>query len=124
VADNKINEEGGRTKFLEQQEITRPLSRYNGIRLLLTDGHIPIQETWDALDIPELEVDRYFEVTQEFAHRPDLISRKFYGTEQLYWVIAYVNDMVDAFAETYTGRRLRIPDRENVFETILASANL
>jgi hypothetical protein len=124
VADNRINEEGGRTKFLDAQEITRPLSRYNGIRMLLTDNNIPIQETLDPFDIPELEEDRFFEVTQEFAHRPDLISLKFYGTLQLYWVIAYANDMIDAFAETYTGRRLRIPDRENVFQTILTRANL
>lgn len=122
MADNNINEEDGRTKFLDQQEITRPLSRYNGIRLLLTDNNVPIQETLDPIDIPEMEEDRFFEVTQEFAHRPDLISKKFYGTEQLYWIIAYANDMIDAFAETHTDRRLRIPDRENVFETILRTS--
>lgn len=120
MADNKINEEDGRTKFLEQQEITRPLSRYNGIRLLLTDDNVPVQETLDKISIPDLEEDRFFEVEQPFAHRPDLISLKFYGTEQLYWIIAYANDMVDAFAETHVGRRLRIPDRENVFESILS----
>ena len=123
MADNNINESGGRTKYLENQEISRPLSRYNGIRTLLTDDCIPIQETWGPIDIPELDEDQFFEVTQEFSHRPDLISLKFYGTEQLYWVIAWANDMIDPFAETYRGRRLRIPDRENVFETVLVTGD-
>lgn len=108
------------TKYLDNKEPNRPLSRYNKIRLLLNDDNIPVQETWDALDIPELPQDRLFKVTREVAHRPDLISLDYYGTEKLYWVIAYANKLTDPFAETIVGLQLRIPDRENIFQTVLA----
>lgn len=117
---NPIKEdEQGKTVFLDNTEPSRPLSRYNNIRLLLNANRIPVQETWEMDEIEENERDRYFEVTAEFAHRPDLISLFFYGTEQLYWVIAFVNNMTEPFAQTRVGMRLRIPDRDTVFQTVL-----
>lgn len=117
---NTVKEdEQGKTVFLENTEPSRPLSRYNNIRLLLNSERIPVQETWEMEEIEENERDRYFEVTAEFAHRPDLISLYFYGTEQLYWVIAFVNKLSEPFAQTQVGLRLRIPDRDTVFQSIL-----
>lgn len=117
---NPIKEnEQGKTVFLESTEPSRPLSRYNNIRLLLNANRIPVQETWEMDEIEENERDRYFEVTAEFAHRPDLISLYFYGTEQFYWVIAFANKLSEPFAQTRVGLRLRIPDRDTVFQTIL-----
>lgn len=110
----------GKTEFITSKEPNRPLSRYNKSRLLLNQDSIPILESWDPPDIPELPEDRFFEVRREHAHRPDLISLMFYGTEQLYWVIAYANQLIDPFAETVVGLKLRIPDRENLFNTVLA----
>lgn len=114
-----FSEEGGRTKYLNNEDINRPLSRYNKIRLLIREDNIPVQETWDRVTIPELAEDRFFQVTRPFAHRPDIISLLFYGTEQLYWVIAYANTMIDPFAETITNKRLRIPDPDNLFTSVL-----
>jgi len=110
----------GRTSYIENNDPNRPLSRYNKIRLLLDANGVPVQETWDHIDIQELPEDRFFEVTAEYAHRPDLISLYFYGTEQLYWVIAYVNGLIDPFAETVVGLKFRIPDQSNLFQTVLA----
>jgi DNA-binding beta-propeller fold protein YncE len=115
-----VSEEGGRTAFIDNRDPNRPLSRYNKIRLLLTEGNIPVQETWEPPDIPELPEDRFFEVSREFANRPDLISLMFYGTEQLYWVIAYANSMTEPYAQTTVNKVLRIPDRENLFQSVLA----
>lgn len=121
---NKVKETTtGKTVFLESTEPSRPLSRYNSLRLLLNDNKIPVQETWEMDEIDESPNDRYFEVTGEFEHRPDLISLMYYGTEQLYWVIAFANAMTEPFAQTKVGLRLRIPDRETVFQTILVQSN-
>jgi len=113
--------------YIENRDTNRTLSRYNHIKLLLTKNDIvngipsvPIQESWDAPTITTLPQDRYVEVLPEWSHRPDLISLDCYGTEYLYWVIAYVNGMIDPFAETYIGRKLRIPDRDNLFHEVLA----
>jgi hypothetical protein len=118
--ENKVKEtDQGKTVFLENTEQSRPLSRYNNIRLLLNADRIPVQETWEMDEIDENSRDRYFEVTAEYAHRLDLISLLFYGTEQLYWVIAFANKLTEPFAQTVVGLKLRIPDRETVFQSIL-----
>jgi hypothetical protein len=124
MAENKDKEtEDGKTVFIESTEPHRPLSRYNSLRLLLNDDRIPVLETWEMDEIATSSKDRYFEVTGEFAHRPDLVSLMFYGTEQLYWVIAWANEMTEPFAQTVVGKRLRIPDREIVFQTILVASD-
>ena len=107
------------TPYIESKEPNRPLSRYNSVRTLLNEDQLVVQQSWDIPDIPVMTSDRYFDVTIEFAHRPDLISLKYYGTEQLYWVIAAANDLVDPFAETTVNKKLRIPDRDYVFQTLL-----
>lgn len=114
-------------KYVENKDPNRPLSRYNKIRLLLTKGDrlqgvdpVIVQESWEPPTIPVLPNDRYVQVLPEWENRPDIISLEFYGTEQLYWVIAFANGMTDPFAETYIGRRLRIPDRENLYHDVLA----
>jgi hypothetical protein len=109
----------GKTSFLENTDDNRPLSRYNKIRLYINNDGFPVQESWEIDEIEELASDRFFEVTREFAYRLDLISLKFYGTLYLYWVLARVNNLVDPFADTVVGLRLRIPDRENLFQKIL-----
>lgn len=113
-------------KYIENTDINRPLSRYNKIKLLLTKQDkystiqpAAIQESWSPPNIPVLPNDRYIEVLAEWDHRPDLISDEFYGTLHLYWVIAYANGMIDPFAETYIGRRIRIPDGENLYRDVL-----
>jgi len=121
---NTIKEDSqGKTVFIENQEPNRPLSRYNGLRTLLNANRVPVMETWEMDEIEESEDDTYFEVTAEYAHRPDLISQIFYGSEQLYWVIAFVNLLTEPFAQTVVGKRLRIPSRENVFQAILVKQN-
>jgi hypothetical protein len=125
-ADTAVLEEDT-VKYIENKEPNRTLSRYNKIAFLLTkrdpfssSDPVAIQESWDPPTIPVLPNDHYVQVLPEWENRPDLISLEFYGTEQLYWVIAYVNGMTDPFAETYIGRRLRIPDRENLYHDVLA----
>lgn len=120
----------GKTIFIIGDGRGQPLSRYDKLRRYITwlprlvDEEIVYErlstiESWDMDEIPLSPEDRYFEVTAEFRNRLDLISQKFYGTMHLYWVLAYVNEMIDPFAETIVGKQIRIPDRDNVFQAIM-----
>jgi len=124
--DSAILEQQDTVKYIDNKDQNRSLSRYNKIKLLLTKNDllnaiesVAVQESWDPPTIPVLDSDRYVDVKPEWEHRPDLIALAMYGSEQLYWVIAYANGMTDPFAETYIRRQLRIPDRENLYYDIL-----
>lgn len=43
--------------------------------------------------------------------RLDALSQQFYGTPELWWVIAMVNDLVDVHIPVPTKTRLRIPSQ-------------
>lgn len=105
--------------YIKNNDENRPLSRYNRIRYLLSSDSIPVQESWDSPDIPELNTDVFVKVKPEWEHRPDLISLAFYGTLRLYWVIAWANKMTDPIAETIIDKELRIPDPEFLFQSVL-----
>lgn len=127
ASDSAVYKEEDTVTYIQNRDPNRPLSRYNKIRFLLSKKDnlnnieaYPIQETWDPLTIAEYSTDSYLEVPPEFDHRPDLIARKYYGNEHLYWIIAYANKMIDPFAETYIGRKLILPSRETIFQDILA----
>jgi Base plate wedge protein 53 len=112
--------------YLENREPSRPLSRYNKYPILLTKqdlanevSSVAVLETWDPIDIPELPTDLYVTVDPGEEHRLDLVAYRVYGSLSLYWVIAYANKMIDPFAETVAGKILRIPDRANLFSSVL-----
>lgn len=55
--------------------------------------------------------DMQYQVTQGFENRLDLISNNFYGTPNLWWVIAMVNDINDPMLGVDIGTKLRIPTK-------------
>jgi hypothetical protein len=59
---------------------------------------------------PDL-TDGSFTVTQGFENRLDLISNNFYGTQDLWWVIAMVNDIMDPLLGVQVNTILRIPTK-------------
>ena len=56
-----------------------------------------------------------YEVTSFTESRLDLISRRFYNTVHLGWLIAEYNDILDPFNELYKGRTIQIPDLQEYF---------
>lgn len=48
--------------------------------------------------------------------RPDMISYKFYQTPTLYWVILWVNNILDPFEGMYPGMMLRIPSKMRLID--------
>ena len=105
--------------YIENREEDRPLSRYNKIRLYVDPDANMVQESWDQPDIPERSDDVFHEVQPGEDHRPDLVAERYYNAPELYWVIAYANEMSDPFAETTAGLRIRIPNRDNLFQMVL-----
>jgi hypothetical protein len=73
-----------------------------GVFGLLRDTVVP-----DPTDIA-------FTVPPGGVHRLDLISYQFYGTPQLWWVIAAVNNIVDPLYGAEDGTQLRIPTRSRL----------
>lgn len=46
--------------------------------------------------------------------RLDLLSNDFYGTPQLWWVIASVNNMLDPLVGVPEGTQMRVPTKERL----------
>lgn len=51
--------------------------------------------------------------------RCDILAKRAYGSEELWWVIAARNDMDLPDVQLYLGRRLKIPQRAWVERTLL-----
>ena len=75
--------------------------------------------TWEPPDIPADATDDVHVVTDTDLGRIDLISHKFYGTPDLFWVILHVNDVLDQYSDDPllglpAGTILRIPKKGRV----------
>lgn len=69
---------------------------------LLVDAVVP-----DASDV-------LYPVPQAGEARLDLIANKFYGTPELWWVVALVNNILDPLVGAPVGRTIRIPTRDRL----------
>ena len=71
---------------------------------------------WDQVDLPEIPLnddDTYIQLTQQQAHRVDLIAYDFYGDSELMWAIMLANnvDLPNQFVE---GSVIRVPSLDTV----------
>lgn len=55
--------------------------------------------------------DTVFRIPQGMESRLDLISNKFYGTPDLWWVVAMVNDLLDPLTGFSLNQEIRMPTR-------------
>jgi hypothetical protein len=55
--------------------------------------------------------DELFVVPQAAVNRLDLVSNEFYGTPQLWWVIARVNNVLDPLVGLPQGTTIRVPTK-------------
>lgn len=58
--------------------------------------------------------DTLFRVPQQLEARLDLISQKFYGVPDLWWVLALVNNVVDPLLGPKVGINIRVPTRNRL----------
>ena len=69
--------------------------------------------------------DSFYVIKANEAYKPEKISRKFYGTPNLWWVICFANGFKDTIKEFHSGRNILIPSSDYIFETYLSEvANL
>lgn len=69
--------------------------------------------------VPYSDDDKYYEVTNMTENRLDLISLKFYGSSNYWWIIAHANFIYDALTEIKRGMKLRIPPLSSVYNYYL-----
>jgi hypothetical protein len=65
--------------------------------------------TFPAIIIPPHPSDKLYVLNSSDVARPDLLSYKLYKTPELYWVILWLNNIVDPFEGMYPGMLLRVP---------------
>lgn len=74
----------------------------------------------DYLDtkFTSMNFERYtqFTVPQYCEHKLYLVSFIHYGTVDLWWLIAEINDMIDPIGETVMGKILKIPDISDFYD--------
>lgn len=84
-------------------------SRYNKSRLVYWgDKKILTFETYKRTPIKSSDDDRYYVITAGSQYRPDLVARKAYGDEGLWWRILEANKMKDIW-DFKVGTNIVIP---------------
>lgn len=53
-------------------------------------------------------------VTSVEEFRPDIISKQYYGTEELWWVICQFNGVVNPLEDLYKGLEIKIPKYQDL----------
>lgn len=97
--------------------ITESTDRYE-VGYQLSDGTY----LWDTFqfrpDIPESDDDLYHELTAGEEGKFDLLAFYYYGTVDLWWVIAAANGVLNPW-RVPAGTRLRIPSIDVVYQDVL-----
>ena len=95
-------------------------SRYNYYDILYDPkyGYI-IGLGFDNLpNFPAADNDTYYTIEAQYQYRPDLISLKFYGIQDLWWVIAKENNLQHPIKDIKAGKVIRIPAPSRVLTEV------
>lgn len=74
---------------------------------------------WQIPEFPNSETDSFYQVPAGEVNRLDLISSTIYGTVDLWWVLATVNNIADPFVEVEAGKLLRVPAITEVYSKLV-----
>ena len=83
-------------------------SRYSIYRQIIDNNNDIYIETSNSTPVEDSTQDVYHEVLKEEENRLDIIANKYYGSPDMFWVIAMGNNIVDPFV-IKAGDILRIP---------------
>ena len=96
-------------------------SRYRAHKVIEVNS-VGSMETWDPPTIPLSNNDKFYRITPTIGWRLDLLADYYYGDQNLWWVIAFANGIVDPFADLNTPPDppffIRIPDPATVFNKL------
>jgi len=98
---------------------TRAMS-YESMQDTFLDAATGITLLWpiDRTLIEADPTDSLKTIGDDVAHRPDLLSVKYYGTTDLEWVIPMVNGMEDPVADLVPGLQVLVPLKSRVQEAM------
>ena len=68
--------------------------------------------------IPESENDLYHDVSSGEEGKLDIVAYHYYGTVELWWVIAMANDILNPL-RLAAGTRLRIPSIDRIYQGVV-----
>ena len=85
----------------------------------LTDRHNNRLGWWERRELPHRDDDHVIAVRSTEGGRPDLISRRAYGTEKYSWLVLQYNNIVDINEELVPGKRLVLPHQLRLMVDIL-----
>lgn len=96
-------------QYLSDNNEYKNQSRYRILRVINNpvEGTLYL-ETYNQREAPTTSTDSYHVVEEKEVNRLDIISNKYYGTPDKWWLIALANGMIDPFVVN-KGTMLRIP---------------
>jgi hypothetical protein len=77
---------------------------------------------WKPFEFRATDGDVFYRIADHEVGRLDLLSHRFYGTPSFWWVIAYVNNVVDPIFDLIPGMVLRIPPLAHVQAVVYGQA--
>lgn len=98
------------------------LSRFKMTALLEDRGRIRYG-LWEPPEILILGTEPSFTVPPHMEGRIELVSYSFYGTVDLWWAIALVNDILCPIRDLVAGTNLIIPDRGQINDALQRARN-
>jgi len=109
---------------LDNRDTYIATSRYKNANYFQVDvpnyGPRVESSTWDPPEIPESALDQWTSVGAGEEGRLDLVALRVYRLEDLWWVIALANNILDPFSEVTSGLNLRYPSFDWVAANVLA----
>lgn len=56
-------------------------------------------------------------------HRPESLSKYYYGTEEYWWIISKLNNIDDWWNDTYVGQEIYLPDIKDIDNFYVSTLN-
>ena len=111
--NNKRNESG--------YNVTKGNTRYT--RGGVTDVYNTRTGWWERNPMSPDPSDLFYDVSNETAHRPDLIAYNVYGSTTYMWVVLQFNNIIDINEELPTGTVLKLPTPSRLNTVLLANSS-
>lgn len=96
---------------VDNRDLYPPTSRYKATKYFQRNipgiGQFIEPETWNPPKITPSDKDLFTKILPGEEGRLDLVSLRVYKLDQLWWVIAYLNNMIDPIADATVGKVLR-----------------
>ena len=70
--------------------------------------------TFPPINVPPDASDKFYFVEANDKGRPDIIAYKMYGNPALYWVVLWINGILDPLEGIYPGMMLRLPQQQRL----------